>query len=153
MSDMEAKLSLVACSWRRRWCELVAAGTVCKDSKVCFMIYHNSQGSVCNDIVSSHGNGFRIAPPPLKTGRGSYILDVVCDDVDMFSPLAPIKISGSIGPPGVMRAQFRLIIKYVVGLRRSTRARRIARIKYTNKAYTGFANETSGIKTHVQLWF
>ena len=25
-------------------------------------------------IVSSHGNGF------LRTGRGSYILDVVCDD-------------------------------------------------------------------------
>ena len=28
-------------------------------------------------IVSSYGNGFGIAP---KTGRGSYILDVVCDD-------------------------------------------------------------------------
>ena len=30
------------------------------------------------DIVSSHGNGFRIAPS--YTGRESYILDVVCDD-------------------------------------------------------------------------
>ena len=28
-------------------------------------------------IVSSHGNGFRITP---SYGRGSYILDVVCDD-------------------------------------------------------------------------
>ena len=30
-------------------------------------------------IVSSQGNGFCIAPSS-KTGRGSYILDVVCDD-------------------------------------------------------------------------
>ena len=30
------------------------------------------------NIVSSHGNGFCIAP--FKTGRGSYIMDVVCDD-------------------------------------------------------------------------
>ena len=31
-----------------------------------------------------------------------------------------------------MRAQFRLIIKYVACLRRSTRLRRVARIKYAN---------------------
>ena len=42
------------------------------------------------------------------------------------------KFSGSIGAPGVMRAQFRLIIKYVAGLLWSNRARRIARIKYAN---------------------
>ena len=34
--------------------------------------------SMSSHIVSCHGNGFRIAPS--YTGRGSYILDVVCDD-------------------------------------------------------------------------
>ena len=32
-------------------------------------------------IVSSNGNGFRIAPS--KTGRGSYNLDEVCDDASI----------------------------------------------------------------------
>ena len=45
------------------------------------------------------------------------------------------KFSGSIGAPGVMRAQFRLIIKYVAGLLWSNRARRIARIKYANRLW------------------
>ena len=38
--------------------------------------------SVGNVVVSSHGKGFRIAPS--YTGRGSYILDVVCDDEGMY---------------------------------------------------------------------
>ena len=42
------------------------------------------------------------------------------------------KFSGAIGPPGVMRVQFRLKVKYVAGLRRSTRARRIARSSMLN---------------------
>ena len=45
-------------------------------------------------------------------------------------PLRLSKFSGSIGQPGVMRVQFRLIIKYVADLRRSTGARGIARIKH-----------------------
>ena len=54
------------------------------------------------------------------------------DNVAMFSLLEPIKIFLLIGPPGAMCAQFRLIMKYVAGLRWSTGARRIARIKYAN---------------------
>ena len=38
--------------------------------------------SVGNVIVSSHGNGFCIAPS--YTWRGSYMLDVVCDDEGMY---------------------------------------------------------------------
>ena len=34
--------------------------------------------NIVGSIVSSHGNGFCIAPS--KTGRGSYIFDVVYDD-------------------------------------------------------------------------
>ena len=48
--DIEFSRRLMAISWRWQWCELVAAWTVCKDRKVCFKIYHNSQGVyVCND--------------------------------------------------------------------------------------------------------
>ena len=38
--------------------------------------------SVGNVIVSSHGNRFCIAPS--YTWRGSYILEVVCDDEGMY---------------------------------------------------------------------
>ena len=51
------------------------------------------------------------------------------DNVAMFSLLEPIKIFLLIGPPSAMCA---LIMKYVAGLRWSTLARRIARIKYAN---------------------
>ena len=62
-NPIELSRRLMAISWwRRRWCKLVAAGTVFKDSKACFKIYYKSQGSVCNDNVA------------------------------MFSPLAHIKI-------------------------------------------------------------
>ena len=74
-------------------------------------------------------------------------VNVYNDNVAMFSPLAPIKISSSIDPPGAMRAQFRLIIKYVAGYRRSTRARRIARIKYAKCYATLHCDEYGNLRT------
>ena len=58
-----------------------------------FIIFH---------IVSNHGNGFRITPS--KTGRGSYILDVVSDDdssttFESASWCASVSISSSMIAP------------------------------------------------------
>ena len=79
----------------------MAAGTVCKDSKVCVSRFITIVKGVYVTTTSPCSCHLRLS-----------------------------KFSGSIRPPGVMRAQFRLIIKHVAGLRRSTRARRITRIKY-----------------------
>ena len=104
VSEIEFSCRLMAISWRRRrWCELVAAGTVCKDRKVCFKIDHNCQGSECMyDTTTS---------PCSRRLRLS-------------------KFSSSMGPPGVVRGQFRLIIKYVDCFCGSTWAHQISRIKY-----------------------
>ena len=46
----EFSCRIMAISWPRRRCELVAAGTVCKDRKMCFKIYQSRV--VWNDNVT-----------------------------------------------------------------------------------------------------
>jgi hypothetical protein len=68
---------------------------------------------------------------------------IVATTVSMDTTRSRLRLSnfpGSIGRPGAMRAQLRLTIKCVAGLRRSTRARQIVRIKYAkSNAYVWYS--------------